>query len=52
MATKKKRPSGGRAKVKKLKVKREKVGELTDRDATKVRGGMTSARYSPATSKH
>jgi hypothetical protein len=51
MAAKKKRPSGGRAKVKKLKVKRAKV-EMTDRDATKVRGGMTSGRYSPATSKH
>jgi len=40
MATKKKTPSKGRAKVTKLKAQREKVQEITDKDAKRVRGGV------------
>lgn len=39
MATKKKSTSKGRVKVNKLKVQREKVQELTDKDSKRIRGG-------------
>jgi len=41
MATKKKATSKGKVKVDKLKVKKGKVNEVTDKEAKRVRGGAT-----------
>jgi len=49
MATKKKSPSKGRSKVSKLKAKGEKVQELTDKDAKRVRGGVDNQKLSRLT---
>jgi hypothetical protein len=39
MATKKKATSKGKIKVNKLKVKKGKVNEVTDKEAKRIRGG-------------
>jgi len=42
MAAKKKSTGKGRVKVNKLKVKKEKVEELTDKEKKRIRGGQSS----------
>jgi hypothetical protein len=51
MATKRKTTGKVKIKANKLKVRKQKVEELTDSDAKKVRGGLASTSYRPATSK-
>jgi hypothetical protein len=53
MATKKKSTGKARVKVNKLKVKEDKVEELTDKDARRIRGGLTpeTASKKPAVLK-
>ena len=44
MATTKKSTKGKRVKVNKLKVERENVRELTDKDTKRIRGGVVSQK--------
>jgi len=48
MATKKKSTGRGRVKVNKLKIEKDKVEELSDKDAKRVRGGQTAINVSKA----
>ena len=48
MATKQKSSKGKKVKVNKLKIGKEKVEEVTDKQAKKVRGGVISAEKPPS----